>query len=115
MKKTVKITLVLVMAVIIISLLSCSSSQSSTAGPVVDQDISAAIEDVKESLTSGVSGNFEAVRYENGYVVNFDDSGKYFSVKMARIFPSFGKTLIVKARKTADTNADLISKKENLK
>ena len=45
---------------------------------VADTGIDTAIEEVKNSLTSDVSGSFEAVKYENGYVVNFDDMAYWY-------------------------------------
>jgi hypothetical protein len=66
----------LIPAIIIITLiavfaLSCAVS-SSGGGEA------AAIEKVKDSLTSDVEGFFKAIEYEDGYVVNFDDMAYWY-------------------------------------
>ena len=75
--------LVAVISVISLGLISCSSqiqSAQTTAQAVetIDNGKNAAIEDVKESLTSDVKGSFKAVVYESGYVVNFDDMAYWY-------------------------------------
>ena len=37
-----------------------------------------AIEKVKANLTTAVTGKYKAVKYENGYVVNFDDMAYWY-------------------------------------
>ena len=49
-----------------------TSSQTSDSGK------NAAIEEVKNSLTADVVGSYKAVKYENGYVVNFDDMAYWY-------------------------------------
>ena len=68
MKKIFLPAIVVIIVISMIVFISCSSpGLTSSSGE------GAAIEEVKDSLTSDVKGNFEAVKYENGYVVNFDD------------------------------------------
>ena len=96
MKKVLLIMLVAV-SVISLGLISCSSQvqsaqttaqstettvqvvdTSAQAVETTDNGKDAAIEDVKESLTSDVKGSFKAVAYESGYVVNFDDMAYWY-------------------------------------
>ena len=63
--------LIVIMVIAILSLLSCSSQISNS-------EKNTAIEDVKDSLTSDVVGSYEAVEYEDGYVVNFEDMAYWY-------------------------------------
>ncbi len=76
MKKIVFLALATAVVVLIASLISCSSPNQSAE--TSDSGENTAIEEVKDSLTSDVKGNFEAVKYENGYVVNFDDMAYWY-------------------------------------
>jgi len=76
MRKIVSLTLVVVIAIITMSFLSCSSRISSEQA--IDSGKNAAVEEVKDSLTSDVVGSYEAVKYEDGYVVNFEDMAYWY-------------------------------------
>ena len=97
MKKVISIMLVAVISVISLGLISCSGQvqsvqttaqsiettvqvvdTSAQAVETTDDGKNAAIEEVKESLTSDVKGSFKAVAYERGYVVNFDDMAYWY-------------------------------------
>ena len=68
MKKIISLTLVMVIAIVTMGLLSCSSQTSS--GQATDSGKNAAIEEVKDSLTTEIVGSYKAVKYEDGYVVS---------------------------------------------
>ena len=73
--KKLLLTVGIILVVILVTgfTASCSSpGQTSSSGE------NAAIEEVKDSLTSGVVGDYEAVKYEDGYVVNFDDMAYWY-------------------------------------
>ena len=67
------VVIILAIALITGSAISCSNPNgSSNIGK------NTAIEEVKDSLTSDVEGNYKAVKYENGYVVNFDNIAYWY-------------------------------------
>ncbi len=91
MKKIISLTLVMVIAIVTMGLLSCSSQTSS--GQATDSGKNAAIEEVKDSLTTEIVGSYKAVKYEDGYVVNFEDMAYwYVEDGVVYILNGFAKT-----------------------
>ena len=80
-------------AILIVILIAGFSASCSSADQSSKSGEKAAIEEVKDSLTSDVKGNFKAVKYEDGYVVNFDDMA-YWYVEDGTVWSlnGFGKT-----------------------
>jgi len=69
MKKNVKFIIIFSILIFIYSFIfSCAAT-----GQQVKSEEAKAIEAVKNSLTTEISGNWKVVGYEDGYVVNFDD------------------------------------------
>jgi len=71
MKKLILLMLIVIIVIVTLSLLSCSNQISNSKK-------NTAIEEVKDSLTSDVVGSYEAVEYEDGYVVNFEDMAYWY-------------------------------------
>ena len=66
-------SVIMVLAVITVSLISCGTpAQSNSSGK------NSAIQTVKNNLTVDVSGSWEAVEYEDGYVVRLDDMAYWY-------------------------------------
>lgn len=57
---------------------------------------------VKDSLFNLLESHGFIIDHFTSDVINFNNSGKHFSTKIARMSPSLGKTLIIRARKTAE-------------
>lgn len=56
---------------------------------------------VKSTLFSLLQDNGFRITYFTSDVVNFDNSHRFFSVGLAKLFPSLGRSLIVKAVKNS--------------
>ena len=70
------IAFIILIISILIAGLSFSSCSTQTATQATDEDT--AIEKVKENYTTMITGEFKAVEYENGYIVNNDDVAYWY-------------------------------------
>ena len=106
MKKMLNIILVLIVVMVtLVVVFGCGSSvQSITEGDTIEGEklISTevdesgeekAIEVVKDNLTTDIVGSWRAVKYEGGYVVNFDDMA-YWYIESGKVWSlnGFAKT-----------------------
>lgn len=88
MRKVIQIMVIMAVITLLGLIVSCSTpSQSTKSGE------SSAIETVKRNLTTDIVGSWEAVKYEAGYVVNFDDMA-YWYVEDSKVWSlnGFAKT-----------------------